>query len=455
MFPSMNNDNFTNASFVQYNRSYRWSFLTKWFYYMFLLTAPLNVYGIGTGNINYRFSRILLLLSVISIVSERLIKKEAIFPKFRTFEYLIFVYCFLALLSISYVFNFGAFAVRFFGLIECVMIFYVIKIFTYEEGCWLKSIKIYLLSSIAVLFASIYQVVNVLKGNFFGSVLPFYSLQLLDRYETLEEWGHFGGVIEGATRVSSTFGEPNMLAGYCASLIPYAIVVGLISIRDKIIQWRSMLYLFLLLGLTVMIVGSASKTGLLSMVVGIIFTILFTMKKFSSKQRIWVYMIMAIIIVCSALYGLISIDLILSRLELGDSGHMEYRLVALNDFLTGSWFIGEGFGQYNNISAHTIVLTALLELGLLGGIIVLMITLQPLWYSKYIFELSSIIKNNLQVKSYLFFLSAGLASYVSIIIGLYLYDYWIHPFTWISISLFLSIVSRIETGLKRGVWVAM
>jgi len=164
---------------------------------------------------------------------------------------------------------------------------------------------------------------------------------------------------------------------------------------------------------------------------------------------------MAIIIVCSALYGLISIDLILSRLELGDSGHMEYRLVALNDFLTGSWFIGEGFGQYNNISAHTIVLTALLELGLLGGIIVLMITLQPLWYSKYIFELSSIIKNNLQVKSYLFFLSAGLASYVSIIIGLYLYDYWIHPFTWISISLFLSIVSRIETGLKRGVWVAM
>ena len=49
-------------------RSYHWSLVTQSLFYMFLLTAPLNVYGLGTGLFNYRFSRIFLVLTVFAIV---------------------------------------------------------------------------------------------------------------------------------------------------------------------------------------------------------------------------------------------------------------------------------------------------------------------------------------------------------------------------------------------------
>ena len=128
--------------------SYHWSLVTQSLFYMFLLTSPLNVYGLGSGVFNYRFSRIFLLLTVFAIVIERLLKMHNLLLKLRPFEYFVCIYCFLAFLSALYVPNYGAFATRFFGLIECILILYVVRIFTHEEGYWLKSVQIYLLSSI-------------------------------------------------------------------------------------------------------------------------------------------------------------------------------------------------------------------------------------------------------------------------------------------------------------------
>ena len=144
--------------------------------------------------------------------------------------------------------------------------------------------------------------------------------------------------------------------------------------------------------------------------------------------------------------------MIVNRLSLGDSGHIEYSLKAWNDYIKGSSLWGAGFGQYEFVSAHSIVLTALFEFGLVGGILIVMITTQPLRYVNYLSQLSSRMKYDQGARNYYLFMSASLASFVAILIGLYLYDYWMHPFTWISISLYMSLVSHTNRKFRSGVF---
>ena len=431
-------------------RPYRWSLITKSLFYMFLLTSPLNVYGLGTRGFNYRFSRIFLILSVLAITIERIAKKRDLLYRLLPFDYLVGIYWSLALLSAFYVLNFGAFNIRFFGLAECLMMLYAIRMFTREKGYWLKSLQIYLLSSIPVLLASLYQIVNISRGNLYGPVLPFPSLLLLDRYEELGVWQYFGGIIQGVSRIPSTFADPNTLAGYCASLIPFAIVIVLISYKNRALRRKSFLNLLILLGLVVMVIASVSKSGILGMVLGILLTMIFTYMKMGPKQKRLAIIVTTLILVCIVFYGLRIIDYIAYRLSLGDSGHLEYSLSAWNDYFHGSWLLGEGFGQYEYVSAHVIVITALFELGIFGGIIVFLLTMQPFAYIRYLFGLSSRMKQDPRAKPWYIFMSAGLASYFTVVLGLYLYDYWLHPFTWIAISLLLSLVSLTKNEVKRG-----
>jgi hypothetical protein len=432
--------------------AHHWSSVTLTLYYMFLLTSPLNVYGLGSGLFNYRFSRIFLILTVFAIVIERLSKIRNLFLRLYFFEYLLGIYCFLAFSTVLYVSNYNAYATRFFGLIECILILYVIRMVTHEEGYWLRTVQVYLLSSILVLLASSYQVVNALRGNLYGTILPFPSLQLLERYEELGNWEYFGAITEGGIRVSATFSEPNMLAGYCASLIPFAIVMVLISNKNRIIKWRSFINLIILLGLVVMIIATVSKTGFLSMVLGILLILIFTFMKFNAKQRRWIAIVLVLIVGCGVSYGSQFAVLIAERLSLGDSGHMKYSLIAWNEYIEGSWLWGEGFGQYVYVSAHTIILTALLELGLPGGLLILMITLQPLGNMRYLSRLSHLIYNDPGMKNYFLIMSSSLASFCAILLGLHLYDYWMHPFTWISISLLISMGSHVKYGFRNGIF---
>jgi len=433
-------------------RLYHWSFVTQSLFYMFLLTSPLNVYGLGTHGFNYRFSRIFLIFTLFAIVIERLAKRRNLFVKLLPFDYLVGVYCFLALLSSFYVSNFGAFFKRFSQLLECIVILYLIRMFNNEKGYWLKSVRVYLLSSIPVLLASLYQITNVLRGNLYGTVLPFPSLLLLERYEELGNWQYFGGVMNGISRVPSTFADPNTLAGYCASLIPFAIMVVLISNKNKMIRWKTLLNLLILLGLVVMVMASVSKTGFLGMVLGILFLGKFTFMKFSAKQKRWGNIIITLIIVFGVFYGLRITDYIVNRLSFRDSGHIEYSLSAWKEYFAGSLLLGKGFGQYESVSAHVIVITALIELGIFGGIIIFFITMQPFVYIKYLSGLSSRMNYDPRVNNWFFFMSASLSSCFTVVFGLYLYDYWFHLFTWISLSLLMSLVSLTKYEFKRNVF---
>lgn len=429
--------------------SFHWSLVTQSFFYMFLLTSPLIAYGMGTGLFNYRFSRLFLILSVITIVIERIKKRKSIFFKLLPFEYLVGIYYLFVFLSLFYVTQYDAFFKKFFGLTECLLILYVIRVFTYEGDYWFKTVQVYLYSSITVLAGSFYQIINSLKGNPGAGMLPFPSLQLLERYTELQNWAYFGSTASGMIRVSSTFIEPNILAGYCASLIPFALVVVIIYSSNKKNISKLLLNLFILIGLAVMVIATVSKSGFLSMGLAILFIFISIFKILNTKQKYWFFIIIMFILASIILYGLRIIDLISYRLSLVDSGHLEYSLNVW-DVYKSAWFTGYGFGQYWGSSAHTIILTALYELGLPGGITIIILTLQPLSYIKYLSRLFSKIKHDPKAKSCLLLLAASLASFSAVLLGLYLYDYWIHLFTWISISLLISLVSIIKRDFDNG-----
>ena len=254
----------------------------------------------------------------------------------------------------------------------------------------------------------------------------------------------------GASRVPATFADPNTLAGYCASLIPFAIIIVLISNNNRLSRYKTILHLLILLGLIVMVIASVSKTGFLGMLLGILILGKFTYIKLSAKQRRWGNILITLVIVFAVLYGLRIADYIVQRISYGDSGHLEYSLSALKDYFGGSLLFGKGFGQYELISAHVIVITALIEVGIVGAVVIFFITMQPFAYIKFLPRLSSRMISDPQLKKRFFFMSASLASCFTVVLGLYLYDYWLHPFTWISISLLMSLVSLTKYEFRRN-----
>lgn len=414
---------------------------------MFLLTSPLVVYGIGSGMFNVRFSRIFLILALIAITTERMVKN--LFIRFTPFEIMICLYWLVAFMSVLYVSDLAAFITRFFGLMECMIIFYIIRIFTCDEKYWLKSAQVYLLSSITVILASCYQAMHMFSGNLTETILPFPSLLLQDRYEELANWAYSGGMYDNATRLTSTFVESNILAGYCSSLAPFATVMSLICIQRGFVQMRSALYISILIMLALVVIAAVSKSGFITMTISILLTVSLVFKRIGRKQKTIVIAMLVIIMTCSTIYGFQISDLIVQRLSLGDSGHVEYRLSVWDEYINGSWLIGEGFGQYEKVSAHSVVLTALYEFGLFGGILAIAFTSQPLYYAKYISKLALRTARYPGDRERLLLLSASFVSFVSVCLGLHLYDYWLHPFTWISIALFISQVSNIKKWFDK------
>lgn len=419
-----------------------WSFVPNGLFYLFLLTAPLNVYGLGSGLFNFRFSRIFLVLTCFSIACELIIKRKTPSIRFQAYDYLIILYFFLVTLSGLYVENYKLFFVKWFGLVECLMILFVIRIFTNNIITFIKAVRVYVLSSILVILGAVSQL-YFLRNDPFGYTLPFPSLLLADRYDTLYGAGQFGGVFDQFTRVSSTFGEPNMMAGYFASIVPFTVIIILLkyNANEKV---SSLGYGLLAVGGSVAMISAVSKSGFISTFIALIIVIVFNYKRLSLCQRVMLSFLFVLIFAAIFLYISSASELFSMRIEQKDSGHMDKRIEAFHDYLETPYF-GVGLSNYKKLHGHTILLTALLELGILGGIAVFIITLFPFYYYKLIRKARSLGENH---SVYAMLFSAAFASYAAIFIGLYLYDYWIHPFTWISIGFLVSLQAQISSSIK-------
>jgi hypothetical protein len=421
------------------NKQQTWSNLSIFFYRAFLIAAPLNLYGLGTGIFNYRFSRIFLVFTLISMFVDSSLRNRIGNIKFHVYDILLFSYVILAIYSGVYVDNYTAYIIRLLGLLECVLIFYVIRLQTMNIFNLIRSVEIYVFSSIIVIFASLYQLYTIFYNPEKIS-LPFSYFLLHERYEIiLTEAGHFGGVIDNFSRIYSTFGEPNMLAGYCASIIPFIIAITLFKLSKNNFV-LVIPYILIGFGTILCMIATVSKSGLISsfFAVFILFYLLHNTLSKKQKRSLNIFLIGCFTAV--VLYVSSANEIFIQRFDLDDSGHLEYRLNAYNTFVEKP-LLGQGFGNYEFISAHTLPLTAMIELGFLGGVIVFIISLFPL----FCIQKKDRKLLNKADPNYLLFFYACYSSYVAIFIGLYLYDYWIHPFTWITIGLLISIISQVKS----------
>lgn len=414
--------------------------VTSLFFRAFLIAAPLNLYGLGSGSFNYRFSRILLVLTLLGILAERLGNPRPLVGRLLTYDRLLVLYAGLALASGIYAARAGPYVVRLLGLIECVLILFVVRSRTSTLEGLESAIKTYALSAIPVAIGAGYQLYGLQAGNFdTTSALPLRSLLLYESYaDVLDEVGHFGGAVDGFMRISSTFGEPNMLGGYCASILPLVIVLVLRN-TSRGEKKKAVGYGLLVVLVALTMISTISKAAILCTFVSVSIMVSLVFKTLPASQRRAIMLICAAILAVIAAYAVLAENIFTHRLELGDSGHLEHRLAALETFYEHP-LLGLGFGNYEVVSAHTLLLTALVELGIAGGLVILAMSVVPLlaWNRANRALLARLEPGTLWV------FSACYASYCSVLVGLYLYDYWIHPFTWLSIAFLLSITSQLE-----------
>jgi hypothetical protein len=414
-----------------------WSTPTRVSFYCFLVASPLNLYGIGTGAFTYRFSRLLLVLTLGCLAIDSGINKRFVLRRLQLFDVLVLIYAALAVTSGLYVTNYSAFFARLFGLFECILILYVVRMQTTTLAELWKAVRVYVLSALFVVFAAGYQLYGLWHS--FDAGLPFSSFLLYDKYEdVLGEVGHFGGVTADFMRISSTFGEPNMMGGYCASILPFIFVLALVQLSRKK-SLSAAAYSLIGLGVVLTLISAVSKAAVLCVITSISVLVYLAFHTLTRKQKRVTILFCSSTLVAIVAYGLAAKDLFTQRLELGDSGHIAHRVEALHAFLTHP-VLGFGYGNYEVISAHTLPLTALVELGISGGIIVSLISVVPLLSVRRFKDIASLGAE----RSRTLLFAACYASYCSVLIGLYLYDYWIHPFTWISISLLTSMVSQLR-----------
>jgi hypothetical protein len=408
-------------------------------FYGFLITSPLNLYGIGSGVFNYRFSRLFLVLTLVLMAFHSGINDRFILRKLQLYDVLVLLYAALAVMSGIYVTNYPAFFVRLFGLVECILILYVVRMQTTNLADFTTAIRVYVLSAIFVVFAAGYQLYGL--WNSFDTALPFQSFLLFEKYEEiLAAVGYFGGVTANFMRISSTFGEPNMMGGYCASILPFVVVLVLLelSVRRRL---RAFAYSVLGFAVVLTLISAVSKAAVLCAVVSILTLAYLASPGLSRRQKRATVILSAGMFLALGGYVLAAKDLFTLRLELGYIGHIEHRAEALREFVERP-LLGFGFGNYEFITTHTLPLTAMLELGILGGIVVALISVLPLFAVR---RLKAAFSSKAD-RAFLLLFAASYASYCSILIGLYLYDYWIHPFTWISISMLMSMVSQLHSA---------
>jgi hypothetical protein len=381
------------------------------FFKLFLLTSPLIVYGITFCGINIRFSRLFLILAALNIFCLRLSFNKVLIIDY--FNSLIVIFAFCGLLWTPSV---SQWVVKFFGFLECILIYYLTTLYCVDKNSLVRAVLCYLYSSFFVVFVCLWQLYNLLTSNIDAKAIPFAGIAMLNYYERLNDLSAFG-IAGNISRLSGPFNDPNMLAGYISSIV--LLLTTLFLKRISQIKYKYLIccyYCFLVFILML----TFSKSGLLSFLAGML-TLAFLGRAFR------VLLMFIAVAVASYLIYLFFPEMVDARISAGDSGHLEFMeqtlhslySLPLNDLLLGS-----GFGGAEQTSTHRLLFTLVAELGIFGLLYWLLISTR----TAYILFYGYCIKNKSNSK----LLAVSLiASLVSIIVGLNLYDYFLYPFVWI------------------------
>lgn len=405
----------------------------------YLITSPLIVYGIQIPYAaNLRFARIFLMLcafaTIAHIVTRPFVRSVV---RITTFEVVIAFVSIYALLSNLWSADEVAWSKRFWGWLECIFIYFSALWFCQDKNSLEKAIRVYIFSGLFVLYVCYWQFLNVWTGNFQEVGVPFPQLALLDFYTRMQSSGAFGvalGAIGDISRLAGTFNDPNILAGYLSSLF---CLLTIASNSKRSLTITSVIYYVFLLGTTVAIFLTFSKSGLIATTLGVL--IIVSQGSLSRKIRVFT---IGLLLIVGALVFVIFPEMVATRLEAGDSGHIRFVVGTLEEFYErGALELlrGDGFGS---VSTHRLSMTLFSELGIVGILLWSNITLFP--YQVY--RRVRIAKRRGETAS----MEVGLlGAAVCIVVGVNLYDYMMYPFIWIVFGFCGAFLRLGQSGTAR------
>jgi len=416
--------------------------LQSTFLLAFVVASPLLIYGIDSDTgFSLRFSRMILMAAIASIMIRGAWYRDLKLTWTRTDSFLA-AYVILCLISGLVLTPFANFKTRFFGLVECLAIFYAVRLWLSEHRAYDKLIAFFLLGTGLVLIEGMYELWKINLEQFNG---PLFGNWILNKYERLTTpitWGPDGPL----TRIASTLGEPNMTGGALAASLPLTsyFLVNAISVGKR---WAIAPLTLLLMTISAGIIATGSKSALLSACIGFGIFLRGTMKqsRSSPKIRLAILMILGVICLSGAFYAAAHIEMLALRVSSLDNGHLRHRMTAFAAYLKQPFF-GTGYANFG--STHTVLLTALVETGIAGGLLIIALFFGPFqqWRSAIKLRLWKDLGHQHLGR-------AVMSSFASIVVGLYLYDYLLYPFTWIIFAMSVEYLAQLNTqqpGVPTG-----
>jgi hypothetical protein len=311
------------------------------------------------------------------------------------------------------------------GLFEVLLIYAVLISADLRSEQFITFVKVYILSSVIPLCFSFWQLANNLYE--FSSVeLPFQSLLIENKYEVLEHRYFFAG--DGFSRISSTYAEPVLFSNYLCSVFLFSFVLSPRTFFERIgmFLFRTCLLIIMLL--------SISKLAILSVLVGSLLISVFSRRLGST----WTYVgICFLAFVPAVIY--FDLSTIFERL-FTESGHFELFSEVISELPQKNYVFGEGIDSIAGGSTHRFLLSRIYEAGVVGLIFAIAMTLRP-------FALFSLKFWN-PADSDLKAISISVA--LTIMLGLHLYDFFIHLFPWICLGAIMSFYCSERRGQVRS-----
>lgn len=420
----MVNSRFTNNYLIEKKISDIFYFL----FYLLILIAPLIVYGISLGGFSLRFSRFLIIL-ITPILLLKIILRPTLILRDNFYIISVLPYLLYTTLSIIWSKNVetGTGIERLGGLYEIVLLYTIIIVADLNVIRFEKFITYYTLSAVIPIGISFWQLANNIY-NFSSSEVPFDFFLIVGKYDLLEGRVFVAG--DGFSRVSSTFAEPTIFGNFMCSVLLFSF---LLKYNNKIILLLLRIFQFFAF---IILILSLTKLAILCFIVGMVFI--------SRKEKIFRISLIFFLFLSFVIVNIISyydMLFIFDRL-FENTGHVEKLEESLAMMKDGNLIFGEGIGSIPFGSFHRFVLSRVYESGIIGLLFVLSVSYIPfaIFFQKKANKKSEETKN------------ICLGVIVAVILGLHLYDFFIHLFPWIVIGAIMSFYnSEKESILLKNV----
>lgn len=387
----------------------------KFFYFLlfgFILTAPILVYGFSLFDISLRLSR-LFLIPLIPLFVILIYQKPSLLTRDSFYTFCFVPFLLYSILSIAWSPTSLNLTSRLGGLLEIFLIYSMMLVADLNLERFTKFIKTYLLSSIIPLVFAVWQLANNIF-HFSLASLPFQSFLIPDKYTNLSSLafgteGHF-------FRISSTFAEPTIFGSYLSSVF----LLGLLLTSHSRLERACLLTLRIFLLLFIFL--SLSKAAILSLLLGML--VIFLFNKNFKHIKIYFYVLIFCFILIIFVFHFYAIFMRL----LSGTGHGDLLLEAFGRFSFPIFIFGAGFNSIENGSLHSLIVSRAYEAGLFGLFISLYMLLLP--FITFAMKTKTILMYNVKTVNF--------AVLLSIMLGLYVYDFFIHLFPWICIGAMMS-----------------